>query len=332
MQDLLNIAQDNSILRERTQVGMLDGLVSSQNTTGFEQIQTDTGDGKKRKVKVRYMQPLDEDANTDDAEASSCTAEVEPLPLEDEVEVTSFLRTQNLKFDKANMKLFCESPSEWRGKVIAVALDAFFKKLNKNLITAFLANDGAFPDGTVAPKQIPLINQDAGGQYSADFWGESVLLEDFQDMPGNDRPIVVGAGYLSHYARLQAIGCCNQYGQDVSEFGSMYFFRDRYVDGIAGISNAIASWHPGALQLLTWAQNKGEFAEMSQHHSEVTIVDPVTGLDIDMEVHYDECNKVWTIQFGTYYDLHPVIPADAYPAGHEFEDTNGSLYYQAVLS
>lgn len=333
-QDLNNIARTNLATVNRTPVGMVDGLVSGQNTNGFEAVQVDPGNGKKKKVKVRYMQPfLDTDLDT--AQASVCSGEDEPTPLEDEFEVTSFLRSQNLTLDKEGMRSFCESTSEWRARVIMAQIDAFMIGLNKQLVTQFVAAAGDYPDGTVAPRQIPLINQDAGGQYSADFWGENLLLEDFAQMTGNSQPITVGAGYLSAYARLRDIGCCNALGQSVDDFGNFWYFRDTYVDAIAGAANSVLAWHPGAFQFANWNRNKGENRMITELHSESTIVDPFTGIELDIIIHYDDCadpTPQWQIQISTQYDLFGTVPADAFPAGHDLEDTNGGLLYQAILS
>jgi len=332
-QDLNNIAGTNSATGRRTQVGFLDAILSERNTAGFEVIAVDNGDGKKKKVKVRYMQPIN-DTDTSTTKANACTSELEVLPLEDEIECTSHLRMKNLKFSKASMRTFCESPSEYRGQVFANALNAYMIALNKKLIAQYVAKKGNFVDGTTTFKSIPLLNQGTGGVHSADFWGESLMAEEFIALEGSDMPIAVGAGVLSHYARLQEIGCCNQYGQQVDEFGSSFsFYRDKYVDAIAGEADSILAWNAGAFQLITSQENKGEFRDVANpHHQEFTIVDPFTGLELDVFLHYIECDQEWVMQFSTCYDLIPIIRDDSYPAGHELEDTNGGLMFKGTIS
>jgi hypothetical protein len=339
-QDLNDIAGMNYPAIKRENTGTVSAMLSPQNTTNFEQIQTDTRDGKTRQVIVRYIQ-AGEEAEVSTTPISVCEDGVEEGPQSELVNVTRYARSPIMEFTKAELRKLCESSSEWRAQMLQSKINAVMRVVNKDLIAQYAANVGTFVDTTGvvgSAKQVPLVNQDAGGQYSADFWGETIIMDDMDDAGISGRPILSGKGLLSKYNQLKGIGCCNDLGQDVSQIGGSWdWFNDRFVDAQLGTPpadlNYFLAWAPGACQMLTFNENKGEFEEISNtaRSAETTFVDPVTGLELDFEFYYDRCTKTYKMMFFLNYDYW-VMPNDVYKAGDDRAGINNTFLYQGLVS
>lgn len=322
-QDLADLAGANYKAMAREQTGYLDSLVSADNRAGFSQeLQLDGGDGKNKQVIVRYIQP-GVYSETADTSVNICTDAGEEVTETRKVEdVTRFKRSPTLTFTNAALRDLCDAPSEYRAKVLATRMSALFRSINRDLIALANAAAGIHLGGDATATDLNLIvnNVAGGGQIQADYTGEVDLLEEMADL-GVMNPIVVGAGNLSRYSRLQGIGCCNDYGQAVDQFGAFQFYRDRDVPSVIGAANNFLAYAPGACQLVTWNANKGEFAMNHEHFAHTTLVDPVTGLELDFEMNYDNCDKVWKIGLSLNYDLF-TLPVDMFKDADERDQIN----------
>lgn len=328
IQDSLNnILKSKSPSLKRTQVGYLQALISPQNTAGVNKVPIPS-DGKKRKVRITYIQ-RGTSSDVAHTEAANCNVEVFPEKLEDEIEVTRFIRTKWFGFNDEDMRLLCESGDEYRAQVMNSKIDTLMVELNKKLIALQATNFGDFNPTYYGPyKDLEMLNTSGNG---INYLGEAKLMEEVQNLDSTEKPIVVGAGNLSLYASMAKIGCCNDLGQDLSQAGgNMDFFRDRFVDSILG-ANHFIGLIPGYVQLLTWNKYKGEFfQDNSPLYSKGTIIDPFTGLEIDMKWVYDyDCNEQYKVRFFLNYDLW-FIPSDSFNAADDFSGVNFSLHFRAV--
>lgn len=331
-QDLAEVAGQHYGLNKRQQVGFFDSLVSDTNRSLVQAVEADAKNGKNRTVILRYWKPgtMDE---TSSSPASVCDSGTENEPSTEIVSVTQFLRSPIMQFNKDEMRDFCEQPSQVRAATLMGNMNAFFRKLNRNLLSTMSTNFGKNMDGDTE-KTINLLALNSGIE-SAVPQGEIEILEDFQNLGFPGTPIVVGAGHLSKYAKYQKLGCCNQWGQNIAGIGDLLYYRDLDVDQIIGNpssspvdANHIVAYAPGSIQLLTWLANKGEFADTANPHSaETTIVDPITGQELDFEFYYDRCDKVWKMFFSLNYELH-FLP-EMYKAADDRYETNMTLHYQA---
>lgn len=327
IQDSLNnILNAKSPSLKRTQVGYLQALVSPQNTTGVTQVPIPSN-GKKRKVRITYIQ-RGTSSDIAHTEAANCNVEVFPQPLEDEIEVTKFIRSKWFGFNDDDMRLLCESGDEYRAAVMNSKIDVFMVELDKKLIALQAANFGNFNPLYYGPyKDVEMLNT-AGNAIN--YLGEAKIKEDVQNLDSTDRPIVIGSGNLSLYATMAKIGCCNDLGQDLAQAGDMDFFRDRFVDSILG-ANHFIGLIPGYVQLLTWNKYVGPYAQdNSPLYSKGTIVDPFTGVQIDMKWVYDyDCDEQYKVRFFLNYDLW-FIPTDSFNVADELSGVNFTLRYRAV--
>lgn len=323
---LINIlGTQNAPSLKRTQVGFLQALKSTQNTAGTSQVPVDPGNGKYKQVRIKYIQRgVATDLTT--VKPTGCVTDLEKEPFEQIVAVTNYLGTKGMKFTQKEMRKLCEADSEFMAGVINAEIDPLIVQLNKNLLATQAANFGAFNPVYAGPfKPVTLLE---GSLKRPVYYGESQILEDFENLDTNARPIVIGAGVLAHYARQVGIGCCNQDGINIGQAGNMDFFRDRYVDSELG-QDYFIGLVPGYTQLLTWNEYVGEYAKENDVFSHGTIIDPVTGLKFDMRWHYNDCDDFYFVQFGLNYEMY-YIPTNSFAYGDELNGVNFTLQYKGV--
>lgn len=339
VQTLADVAGQHYPANKRQQTGFIDSLLSVENKSmaQTEELGLDRGNGKDAQVALRYIKPATDDEMGDE-EASVCEAGTETADTWDLVSLTKITSSPVMSFTKESMRKLCEGTEERKQAVIMSHMDGFFRAINKVAIGLYEANVGAFMDGSTS-KTISLLNEDSGGRISADPFGETLIIEEFRDMGFSGKPLVVGAGHLSQYASLQKIGCCNQWGQQINlALANMLYYRDRDVDNIIGNpltsttdKNWIIAYAPGAIQLVSRPKNKGEFETIHPHSVETTVIDPITGLEIDMEMYYDRCDKEFKVAFNLNWDLW-FLPLTMYKAGDDRYGTNNSLLFKSELS
>lgn len=305
---LIELYGSNAPSLKRSRTGFLDALVSGVNTAGFSKVPIDQGNGKIRQVRIKYIKRACVEETT--TNPFDCTTDQTPEPYEQNVAITHFVRTQGLKFNASDMRLLCETGADYRAGQINAQINALMVALDRQLITLQSATFGKNP--TTGLNTAKTYNMLIGPQKTPIYIGESDLMEDSENMESGQKPIVVGAGNLAAYVRQVGIGCCNDAGIDLSQAGNLNYFRDQNVESILG-ANHFIGMIPGYTQLLTWNENVGEFAMEDTTFSNKTIVDPVTGLMIDMNWTYDVCTKFWQVQLGLHYELYH-IPDDAFKA------------------
>lgn len=312
---------------KRTQVGYLQAITSALNTAGTQQIPIDLGDGKIHSVRLKYSQRgTSSDITT--TKITDCSTSIEKAPLHQDIDVDQYIATKGIKFTEKEMKKLCEPQSQWMAEVINNELDILSVELDKKLLALQAINFGTFNGGATS-KNVQLL--DSTNKSAPVYYGESTIMEDFAYLDTNSKPIVIGAGYLSHYVRQVGIGCCNDLGQNIGQAGNLDFFHDRYVGGVLGNANAFIALVPGYIQLLTYNEYAGSYAKENDVFSHGTIVDPVTGIRYDMKWHYNDCDDTYFLQIGLNYDLF-FLPADAFAYGDELNGVNFSLKYIATNS
>lgn len=321
------LGNTNDPAMKRTQVGYLQALVSPQNMAGVTIVPIDPGNGKKKKVRITYIQRgvASDIAHSDSA---NCDAEVFPEPLEDEIEITKYIRTKWFGFNEEDMRLLCEADAEYRGRVMSSKIDILMVELNKKLIALQASNFGEFNPYFygAAYKDVAMLNCDGN---AINYLGEAQITTDFQNLDSIAKPIVIGGGNLNIYAKMAKIGCCNDLGLNLDQAGQMDFYYDRFVDQILG-ANHFIGLVPGYVQLLTWNKYVGAYRKENEVFSAGTIVDPYTGITLDMKWVYDyDCAEQYKVRFFLNYDLW-FIPTNSFATGDELEGVNFTLHYRAV--
>lgn len=328
-QGLNQLAGDNYPALKREQNGFLSAVNSETNRSGFSQKYIeDDGAGKQKQVLIEWIQPVPVD-ETVSSEQDVCDTGTEAAKLRDVVTLTGFASSRVIEFSEAQLRKYCEAPSEHIAMVVSAHMSGLFRKINQTLITKYLAQVGGFIGGVAAGRNLELLHYD-GVSEAAKPDGEVLLMEDMADL-GVSRPIVVGSGIVSRYAKLADIGCCNDYGQDIAQLQAAWdFYRDRDVDIQAGTSENIIAFSPGAVQMTTYNKYRGEFKKfVNDSYAHTTIVDPVEGLEIDMKMKYDDCTEKYRMAYFLNFDLH-ALPLTLFKDTDERDGVNYSFLYKGV--
>jgi len=324
---LIDIMKQKAPQLNRTKVGYLDFLLSPQNTAGVQVIPIDQGNGKKRTVRVKYLQRGLESDIIDDA-PEGCTTSLEKEPKETDVDIENYKGTKGLKFTEDEMRKLCEADSVYINNVIRAEIDPLIVSLDKSLIALQATNFGKFnPD--VSPADYKTVNLLYGDRDEPLYIGEKKIITDFENLNASGRPSLIGSGKLDDYAMQQKIGCCNDYGVNLAGAGNFDYFNDRFVGSVLGDADKFIAAMPGYVQLLTWNKYVGTYMKENATFSHTTLIDPFTGLKFDMKIHYDDCNEFFYMQFGLWYELF-FLPTDAFAYGDELAGVNYTLQYQAA--
>jgi hypothetical protein len=98
-------------------------------------------------------------------------------------------------------------------------------------------------------------------------------------------------------------------------------------------SQGFYALEPGAVQFLHTCKNKAEFAIKSETVQEGTIIDPISGLELDLKAVYSPCanngDGSWNIAVSLNFDIFQV-PSDAYATGDYLNGVNGLFRFKAV--
>lgn len=324
---LNDVLGTNAPEAKRTEVGYLQAVTSPMNTGSMKQIPVDVGTGKKKLVDVTLVQRGTED-DIQDTYNNGCTAEISKTPFEDTIEVTNVISTKGIAFSEDEMRKLCDDDLSWIARIINSELDPFMVRLNKRLITEQNTNFGNYANGSAAVQSFQMINTAAA---SARYMGEVGILNAFQDISANGRPMLIGQGNLRDYTRLSQIGCCNDQGIDMGRSGGFDYFRDQHVGAITGNANDVIGLAPGHMQLLTWNKYRGKYVKDYGNIIKNTIMDPYTGLMLDMRWKYDDCDEVWILTFSLYFEPW-WVPSNAFHANDPLYGVNYSLLMRATAA
>lgn len=325
---LNEVAENNYPALRREKTGVLDAITSPQNATSrVLQTQVDPGNGKKKTVILDWLKPglIDE---TLEAKADICAVEGTEEPYErDTFTVSKFRSTPVMKFSFAELRKLCKSTAEVRSEVIASKMSALMKGINRDIITVLNTNVGGFVNGVAAGKNVQMLV--AGPPVSANPMGANVILEDFAVAGLSGKPIVAGHGKLQQYARLANFGCCNDYGTDLANLrGEFDWFWDIDVQAITANADDFFAWEPGAVQLITYNEYRGDFEVMADDFALTTLVDPVTGLTFDMKMYFDKCDELYKMAIWLNFDVF-TLP-ELYKEDDPREGVNHLFKYRAT--
>jgi len=326
---LRNVVGANDLSMKVSSPGALSALRSEANMAGVRFLETQDEFGRTQITKVGYYQKLGED-DSSDTQTDICTPGTTPAKLYASV-TTPRYREVELTLNDADFKTFCETHSEYRAEMTRRKLDVLYHNINKDVVTDLIANYGEFYDiSSSAAVSVPMVNTDG----SANYWGETMILDEFEKAEISGKPLLIGHGLLNKYVRLQKIGCCNDGGADMSQIGEFNFYRDAQVDKQQSGANHIIALAPGTTQFISNVDFVGDFEVFDGKNAKTTIVDPLTGMTLNMTVVYNFCQggdsaSSWVIKWSVNYGLF-TLPDNLAAAPSPWEGVNGIFHFQAT--
>lgn len=283
-----------------------------------------SNDGYDRSIKVRYMPRTVDDGDYSGIK-NICDMNA-PNVLYNSITITPEHSTSvEKKFAYNDLRILCDTPEQFQASVINGMMSAMMKKINYinlayiDTITPYLINHGA-------------------GQYNADLIAGTspneqvdhrvlrATIRNLEDIGCGDTPFWVGQSEeLDLTAEKLRVGCCNNNGLDLSQVnGQFIYFRDNQVNAVLGSGHSLIM-APGSMVILPWLQNKGAWAESGDDSMKYgTVFEPLTGLEMDLNINYDKCTRLYEIQLALHWHLW-TVPADYYETGDELFETKAFL-------
>ncbi len=330
-QSMEDIATQNYPAMKRQQVGLLESLVSAENRAGFrDPVAMDPGNGKDRRVIIEHFDVgCPEDGDDTSEPASTCEEGSAVNTVKNLFELTNYRRTPVIEFTETQMRAVCQGSAEYRAMTMGTYMNAFFKQINGDLNALAIAGAGGHYGGATGAVSVPMIGYGTDGQEFAVYQGEVDIIEEMSNIGIGGRPFAVGAGNLSRYAKYRDIGCCNDYGQDVSQFGGFGFYRDSQTGAASSNANDFLVYAPGAMQFVSKLNNRGEFVRNTSEHVRTVMRDPITGLEVDFDISVT-CEGTYRLMYFLNFGLY-VMPTTMYDncEGDGREGTNNVFIYHA---
>lgn len=330
-------------VNKRQQTPLLNFLLSAENSSGIRQVVNPIG-GKKRQVNLIYDQVIPTSQVSAVASCDRvCDASTErgDLVATYEIDCTDGYYVEG-KINLADWNESCRDNNEVIASRLQLMIDALVQKVADSVAADMNPLIGDWSTDVSGAG----ITVDADGfiNVSTLTTGDAVNPLAFQQinmakmMTGFCAPtFVVGGSDLYQYWQLMKAGCCTQNGVDAMEILNQYgevVTYDRWVASNFGNDVALML-QLGSAQLLTYnavtrplaISGLGELDMTYRNYWEGIIVDPISGLPIDISVKND-CGVVHVVLTAT---VKPVaLPNDMWPAGHQLEGVNYITGIQVV--
>lgn len=289
-------------------IGLLQLLTSAANRAASRvklgNVQAvEQGDGKVYKVSRRFFPRL---GQTDTTEIEYCPTSGETIkPLYDEVEIKYKTVSRKMKIDDELMRCIKESRTDYQNAFTTEVLRNHINKLGAE-VSAVVTKGGYIGNFVNCGLQLQQKNQLIGGPFPGfgckdlplflasglgiNPVGESILDSDRKEAEIEQQLVLVGGTLLDQYRKARAIASGNDNGFDASLLDitrSIYY--DTHIPVGLGNPNGIIAMAPGALQLITYAKNQGQFQYEFEDQMRTTVVDPWLGLTHDVYMSYVKC-------------------------------------------
>lgn len=325
-----------------TAVGVLQAVMSPQNTQGVTLEQLASNNGHRKQVRIAYRQ---RQTKADVSDTKSCEIGTPKEWFEDTIDINQYSEI-GITFRFSDIRAYCEAFSNWvtsKGsdqsalKIMEDAamqimpdLDALRLKIAENAHIALAAGVGPYANGLTSPQTFTMLNDSNG---SLNLKGFNAFNRRLAEIGSGIRPLVVGANNIWDAVMAMGYGCCNDGGID---FGVMRaagakfdFFIDTSEDFDAtyGDDNAFVAWFPKSFQLIPYIKNVGNFAGQIGTMIRGTMPDPlIPGLMYDTQLILDECSQEdpeYTLTIGLHYDFY--TKASEFKSGDRLEGVNGII-------
>jgi len=336
-EELERVAGENgNPMNNRQPAGMIEALMSDANRDGIEVSDLlDKGDGKLNTVSLKYMKP-DAISDSSDTITDLCDeAGVAHTYVYTEPELTREVQSETKLLTEDQFRTLCDPSAEaFRTKLIMGAMNSVILRMDRAMITDYVAGAGGFIDGDAGPNSYAFLNNDSGIN-AVDPNGFISMMIDYENTGAVGRPIIVADGNFHRYAKLEDLGCCNQLGQNIAGSMEGSYYYDRQIDSTltdASENNLFMVWAPGAAQMLNKNYNRGDFRKVGSDFLFDTITDPRTGITFDFELYYDKCNpRGYRFNIKTRYGLFQ-LPLDMFKAGDQRFGINFNFLFAATVS
>jgi hypothetical protein len=166
---------------------------------------------------------------------------------------------------------------------------------------------GQFPNrfkGAESTDPCKILNlfRDTTNAYNQVNWAGEKHMKDDIRAAGIDDYVLIGGTRLTDYGELKRIAVANDSGafdpSMLEEITNGRIIFDDYIEEISECADPMMVVRPGALQVVTYSKNVGDFTYSDDRHRRGTLVDPFFGLTWDVYTNTEVCgDEIKTYMF-----------------------------------
>lgn len=310
----------------------------------------DEADGKLRVLSARYLPRTC--PGTEDFEQVICTGGAMPGYKYADLTVRQpALYGQPINFKWKDIRTFCEGKDEFTNIIFAKNRDLMRTLLNYKVLhhlrTGTNHTDGSyigkFANGVTGTKDVPLFFSNPVAWNRINPVGEQIISQDMINakMYTGGSPYIFGYGVWQPYFEAKNRNGFSNTGDDASKLRALLgqnYYLDQHIDreyaATATPTDNAFVIQPGALQLLTYNRNRGDFGLTLPNQQRGVIPDPaIPGLFYDyiMNINFcdDDIDMTW--QLSLRWDL-AGLPDDIYGLECDNTGVNGVFHYRGVCA
>lgn len=302
--------QNAAEFRTLGSIGLLKWLRSPQNTAGFRQIDVESIPGKKRAIAMLVDNPfcfdlcsLAADCNTTRVASSNPSQEVVFELTSDPYRVCdgegSGAQPSALVFAESDLMKYClDTDTSYITRQIARYNKRWIESLDQRIFEILASKVGTNAQGNATTDLTFFTTNTTTGQSNLNATAIFFLKQLWKDA-GNDMQFaLIGGQTLSMIAEFMRWQGLNDMGVDLRTINQdiPFIYYDRNSDSSLGLADFLQI-SPGAAQLVTWNEYKGEKAKrVTDLYTHGTFIDPATGIEVDFDWVYDYNCKTYTYQ------------------------------------
>jgi hypothetical protein len=314
------MTEDVDPITSRGLYGFTNALMSDRNLQGFSQIPLRLGD----KVYGYKFARLTQNTVVSNAKVNVCTAPKEMKPLEYVFEPTLQRYTEAVYLRDEDLRRYCSNTrDELVNAMILASMDELFRTIDADLLGVLVTQFGQYYNtASNAAKAQPVLKAADGSPNMAGFGS---MRQDYRQIHGRGNPVLVGSGIMERAFFALEEACCADGGINFGYQGRQFdFYPDDNVDTVLGANQAFM-FQPGSLAFISRNDYVNESMVDSPTEKRMTMVDPYTGIPLDIVFVRDTCSGQWNMNVGLTFGLARLIRDDAWVAGSPMEGTNGTL-------
>ncbi len=302
--------QNAAEFRTLGSIGLLKWLRSPQNMRGFRQIDVESIPGKKRAIAMLVDNPfcfdlcsLDADCNTTRVASSNPAQEVVFELTAPPYRVCdgegSGAAPVALVFAESDLMKYCtESDTSYITRQIARYNKRWIESLDQRIFEVLASKVGTNFQGNATTDLTFFTTNADTGQSNLNAMAIFFLEQYWRNAGNEGQYALIGGQTMNMIAKFKNWQGLNAMGVDLGNLDEEipFIYYDRNADNILGLSDFLQI-APGAAQLVTWNEYKGEKAKsVTNLYTHGTFTDPATGIEVDFDWVYDYKCKTYTYE------------------------------------
>lgn len=311
---------------------LLNFLNSPVNTANVLETIISPGNGKNFNAKQIYTPRITED-DVSTSVTRVCTSSNEAGMRSQNCEVDLTVGVQHSEtWDYADLAPICEPNPQYEANRLGALINVLRRKMETEITSQVAAGLGGFPDddtdGVTAGVKVVQTLQSGGVNTDLNAIEEIGYTKDNIGIP---RVYTFGSGLITKYFKRLDAGCCvDGFGVDLREFagnqGVVHAHSYRVANAFDDANDFIVAT-PGAAHLVSVPLWAGSNRRETSSYKKMTIVDPLTGVEYDLELT-DTCSGIVvsaSLAFKVCF-----APTDMFALNDRMSGVNGLFHFRVT--